>query len=383
MRTFLEITPFAIVLLIILAIGELIVPKLRRQNIWLAVSLSAFAFVLLRAYLLFCDGMRTYPWLYESTLAANFWMGPLMYFFIRDAVGFETQLASRARYAVSGRMLIHFVPGLLVSMAVLPNLLFESGAQTVARYDQWRAYFDNTADWPQDPFAYLTPLALVHVAIYSGFIIWGLLLVWNFENLRRQSSLRAFLIMVVLAFLSTMATTIGFITHTRAFVEFAIALLALVAPLLYWFSRRYPDLFSELEELLQTEREKKQPYLQSQLVGVDLAQLEHRLADVMDQQRVYRRDDLNLSVLAELLQITPHRLSEYLNHVQNISFSDYINRRRVDAARGLLVERPDQTVLSIAYDVGFNSKSAFNKAFVRFTEQSPTEYRRRNTRTNL
>jgi AraC-like DNA-binding protein len=375
MQAFLYVTPPAVCLLIVFAAGELVVRNVRRQNVWLALIYVAYALVLTRAFLLFSGWMRAAPILYESTLPANFWIGPLIYFYIRAAVDGP---------GVAGRRLLpnprgiapHFVPGLLAFLLVIPNAP-QPAAATIERYVDAMRWIDGAAGGaPRDLYTLLTPLALAHVAVYLGLIVRSMLLLLNLEHLRRQATVRAFLAMTALSLVSTAIAFAGIATATRAMVEFAIGLLALVVPLMYLLQKRYPDLFEVLEGLLRAERAKRAPYPQSHLAGVDLEQLGRRLARLMDQERVYRREDLSMPVLAQLMETTPHRLSEYLNSVESVSFSDFVNQRRVRAARELLVSRPDQTVLSIAYEVGFNSKSAFNKAFARFTGESPTRFRK-------
>ncbi len=409
MHAFLYVTLPAICLLLVFALGELVVRKPRRQNVWLAITFIAFALVLLRAFLLFSGWMSAVPFLYESTLAANFWIGPLSYFYIRAAVGLENEFASpaggirgapneypdagagesmntdagrrepsnRATFSNWTRLWPHFLPGLLAWMLVVPNML-QPAATTTSRITLAMQFFDGATDaLLRDLYMLLTPLALVHVAIYLGLLIRSMLLVLNLETLRRQETARAFLVMTAMSLISTACAFTGILFAIRALVEFAIGLLALVVPLMYLFQKRYPDLFEILEGLLRAEREKRARYAQSQLAGVDLKKLERRLRELMDTERVYRREDLTLPALATLLETTPHRLSEYLNKIQQISFSDFVNRHRVQAARELLLERRDETVLAIAYEVGFNSKSAFNKAFVRFAGSSPTRFRKR------
>ena len=274
----------------------------------------------------------------------------------------------------------HFLPGLVACMLVIPNL-FQTATVTTSRIVLAMDFFDGATDavW-QDPYMLLTLLALIHVAIYLGLLIRSMLLVLNLETLRRQESARAFLVMTAISLVSTACAFTGILFAVRALVEFAIGLLALVVPLMYLFQKRYPDLFEVLEALLRAEREKRARYAQSQLAGVDLEKLERRLAELMDTERVYRREDLTLPALATLVETTPHRLSEYLNKIQQVSFSDFVNRHRVQTARELLLARPDETVLSIAFEVGFNSKSAFNKAFVRFAGSSPTRFRKQGQR---
>ncbi len=373
MHAFLYVTLPAICLLIVFAAGELAVRNIRRQNVWLALIFLAYALVLLRAFLLFSGWMPAVPLLYESTLPVNFWIGPLIYIYLREALGLHR--AAHSSLTNLREILPHFVPGVLVFVLTIPNVM-QPGASTIERIAVAGAFFDGAAHGLfSDPYLLLTPLALIHVAIYLALLVRSMLLLLNLETLRRQATVRAFLSMTALALISTGCAFAGILFAQRELVEFAIGLLALVVPLLYVYQKRYPDLFDVLEGLLRTEREKRARYLQSQLAGVDLTKLERRLTELMDAEHVYRRDDLTLPALAELLDTTPHRLSEYLNRIRQMSFSEYVNRRRVQAAQVLLLAERDRTVLSIAFEVGFNSKSAFNKAFVRFTGDNPAQFR--------
>jgi len=53
-----------------------------------------------------------------------------------------------------------------------------------------------------------------------------------------------------------------------------------------------------------------------------------------------------------------------------------INQYRIKEAKKMLIEESERSVLSIAYAVGFNSKSSFYEAFSRFTGKTPVQYRR-------
>ena len=98
----------------------------------------------------------------------------------------------------------------------------------------------------------------------------------------------------------------------------------------------------------------------------------------MTEEMLYRDEDLTLGQLSEELELSVHQLSQYLNEQLNKNFATYINEYRVDEAKRLLVETPDQSVLSIGYQGGFNSKSGFNRAFMKTTGKSPSAYRAEN-----
>jgi len=99
--------------------------------------------------------------------------------------------------------------------------------------------------------------------------------------------------------------------------------------------------------------------------------LEAALAD----PGIYRRSDLSLAVLAELLHERPHYVSQVISQELASNFYDLVNRQRIEHAKRRLREDPDSNVLTIAMDCGFNSKSAFHVAFRRCTGTTPTGFR--------
>jgi AraC-like DNA-binding protein len=59
-----------------------------------------------------------------------------------------------------------------------------------------------------------------------------------------------------------------------------------------------------------------------------------------------------------------------------MNFNTFVNTYRVEEVKRLLVDYPEKTVLQIAHEAGFNSKSSFYDSFTRFTGLTPVEYRK-------
>ena len=87
---------------------------------------------------------------------------------------------------------------------------------------------------------------------------------------------------------------------------------------------------------------------------------------------------LTMPKLASAVGATPNQLSFVLNQHLGKSFFDFVNEVRVDEASRLLIEEPNRTILDIATEVGFNSKSTFNQAFKKITGHTPSNYRQNN-----
>ncbi len=103
-----------------------------------------------------------------------------------------------------------------------------------------------------------------------------------------------------------------------------------------------------------------------------------RLYRAMDDDEIWRREDLTIGALADHLSLPEHRLRRLINGVLgHRNFAAFVNARRVEAAKAALGD-PDQArkpVSSIAYDLGFGSLGPFNRAFKAATGVTPTAWR--------
>jgi putative ABC transport system permease protein len=101
------------------------------------------------------------------------------------------------------------------------------------------------------------------------------------------------------------------------------------------------------------------------------------LKNVMKTNRYHHDPELSVSSLAEELDMTPHELSRIVNVVLKKNFSDFINEYRIrDVAQKMQDPTYDHlTLLGIAYESGFNSKTTFNRTFKQMTGKSPAEYK--------
>lgn len=105
--------------------------------------------------------------------------------------------------------------------------------------------------------------------------------------------------------------------------------------------------------------------------------LRKRLAVLMTKEEIFRDPNLSLRALAGKVHVLPNTLSYYINFSEKANFREYLNTFRLNSVLKELVSRPDVSILEIAFDNGFNSKSSFNTLFIRKNGISPREYRRK------
>lgn len=103
-----------------------------------------------------------------------------------------------------------------------------------------------------------------------------------------------------------------------------------------------------------------------------------RLNYLVENEKIYLDENISLQSLAEKLNIQPYQLSQLLNEKMNQSFSDFINSYRIEEAKKILAgpKGAEKKNTAVAFDVGFNSMTAFYKAFKKFTGMTPNQYKK-------
>lgn len=86
-------------------------------------------------------------------------------------------------------------------------------------------------------------------------------------------------------------------------------------------------------------------------------------------------EKLGLTEVARFVNISANHLSEKFKQVTGVNFVDYVAHTRIEKAR-VLLENPNKRITEIAFAVGFQSLSQFNRVFKRRTGQSPSAYRK-------
>lgn len=107
-------------------------------------------------------------------------------------------------------------------------------------------------------------------------------------------------------------------------------------------------------------------------------EVEARLSVLMGTHAMHREPALAIGQLARRSGYPEYLVSAVINRRLGGNFWEYVNRHRIEAVRACLADADDaRSILDIAYDAGFTSKSTFNTAFKRILGETPSAYRRR------
>lgn len=120
-------------------------------------------------------------------------------------------------------------------------------------------------------------------------------------------------------------------------------------------------------------KEKRQLLSNDQII-----ELKDELTKLMINETPFLQEEISLSILADSLNISAHQLSYLLNNGFNQNFFQFINTYRVDTAKQLLLDNKNNklSILGIAFESGFKSKTSFNTTFKKITGLTPSQFKK-------
>jgi AraC-like DNA-binding protein len=257
--------------------------------------------------------------------------------------------------------ILHFLPFIILSIA------FSSACFIIL-------FIDNSLESFFRPYYFLFEnVSFVHTSIYMILIIKYLGFT-KMKAMRKKRILKKIVIAITtFIIVSQLLLIVSIFLYTYFLATLSVSLISLLMVVFLISSKKYPNITSWLSI-----EEKRIRYERSIIKGLDIQLLESRLNDLMEHEKLYRDESFNLEKCAGELHISPHQLSEFINKHLKVSFTTLINEFRLKEAKDLLLGENHFSILSIAYTVGFNSKSSFYEVFKRETGLSPSDFKKKN-----
>lgn len=216
------------------------------------------------------------------------------------------------------------------------------------------------------------PLAFL---VGSGYLLWLLKRVYGLRSQRVRFKLELFGLFILLALaILVLGLVLAFplIPMDRFFSLYSIA-IGIGFLVVQWLLVTSPGLVGQVTEAVQV------AYGESTLSGVDTEAVMKQLSDLMEEEKIFTDEHLNLGALARRLNLNPHQLSEFINTRIGTGFSRYIREYRVEEAKRQLIKDSSASVLSIGLEVGFTSQSNFYTAFRDIVGIAPGEFRKKHS----
>lgn len=339
----------------------------QKANRLLAIMLFSLSYLLI-VQILRLFGIGFYDFWYHVFVDVSWIYGPLIYFYVRALIAADFQW-QRKDWA-------HFIPVVLqviCSVFVRSQSFYWDGSQESL---SWLGYWSYVV-WMNYSTVYI--VASLLIVVYSFYALKRLnkAIRQNAElhmkdSVWLQRVLRSFfayfsLVLIVLfldlALYNVLTDHSYFYFRRFYFYPFFIGLSALT----YWLGF---EGYKRKDQLLFKQRPKLSPEETAQLEAIAI-----RLRALMSSQRSYTNPKLSLNMLADELDVKPYLLSKCLKLIFCQKFNDYINTLRIEEVKRMMVspEYQQYTLLSLAFDAGFNSKSSFNRAVMKIEGITPSE----------
>jgi len=310
-----------------------------------------------------------FPHLLLVFMPLIFAYGPLFLFYERTLTMKE--------YVINHRKWLHFFP-LIVCVALFSPFYIKSGS--------FKLFFLVNNNYTQlvNIARHIEILHLVQIMIYL-FIIKNDLKKYHSKILGSFSSIEEInlnwlkllvqLFIIVYSFVVVVEVVefMGFIQIALTYgMQIIGALISLCVYIVGYRGMVQPEIFVTFYQVGQEQK----PLTSDAQKVFDKGEMA-ALVNYMQEKKPYLKEDLTLTELAEQLGMSRNQLSTLINSGSGQNFYMFINKYRVEEVKALLMNpaKKHYTILGIAFESGFNSKSSFHNIFKKFTGLTPIEYR--------
>ncbi len=332
-------------------------PKGKVQKIYLLVLMLFFCTTLLEYVLWWTGYLRRMPHLMNVTAVFNYLFGPILFFYFK-------QVFRSKSFTVKSDWL-HLILAALWLLFHIPFFFYSSETKI--------AIMTNTR--PQPPIIPWPWINVLQLTFYAIIIYYEFK-----EDALHTKEVKKWYSLILILFSLYIISVIIYLIFVRQpwfspmwdyMISFSMVAFIFGIALYGYFNDKVFNGFDLFES---TEKKKYQnSSLRSDFGDQIMARLDH----LMVEEKLYVDDEINLEKLALKLGVTRHQLSQVLNEHAGLNFFEYINQRRIEEAKTLLLttSKKELNIIEIAYKVGYSNKVTFNNTFKKHTGMTPSEFR--------
>jgi len=327
------------------------------------------------AYLHYAGITQEYPHLLGVIMPWPLLHGPFLFLYVTAM--------TREKSLKWPEILPHFIPFVILYMLAIPFFMLSAAEKTEVFNNKGAGY-----EWYN-----LTQQAMI-IIIGLGYIFWCLVRIHRHRTKIKQWFSNTD--KITLRWLEYLSIGLGIIWLLVLFFDDHIVFSGVVLLVIFigMFGITQLPVFYAHREILETTKHPDPPsfdefvppavdtegdvvrYAKSGLKEAEATDLHQRLTTLMEEKALYKQNDITLADLAALLDTHPNYLSQVINEKEGKNFYNYINTLRVHAFihASSLPDKKHYSLLALAFESGFNSKSTFNKYFKAHTGKAPSEY---------
>jgi len=326
----------------------------------LFVLLHSLFILHLSLYLINCH--YYFPHSLLMSTAFTLLYGPLIYFYFKKT---DTD------YSLKWIDALHFLPALILLIYIIPFYVLSSREKFIILFNQ-------------EDILGLEAKFIIAAKIIS-LVLYAILTIRIYKKgtpSSDETKTRKFLWQrnIIAIYIVFVITFILYYTITAGYFDmpifFHLLILTMVAIVFYvaYITYAQPEIFKG--ELKLVDPMDLFKYKKSGLTESFSGELKTELLHLLEQEKVYKQNDLNLNKLSEMLGTNRHNTSQVINEHFQMNFFDLINKFRIDEAVRMINDKnySHLNIIEIAYEVGYNNKVTFNKSFKKVHSVTPSQY---------
>ncbi len=351
--------------------------KARRRipNILFALMIICLALILLEIFLNYTGIIVHCININNFSEPISFMVAPLLYLYILSVL----------KKKINSNHLLHFLPFVLWALYSIPDF----SQPAINKMNDFLRNFDSTIQhlenvpWknpdPMNLRTYVNVFLVVQLLIYIGFSLLELKKAFKEKSisffkrgikplswLRDLTFIFLFIVVVVIIVKAIYYKDIGdYLIASYISISLIITTIYII---------RSSPFFQESVSLLIYENRK---YQKSSLNEEQKENIVLQINDYIIDKKYFKNNLASLPGLSKISGVPVHHLSQVINEKLNMTFFELIARNRIKESQLILKDKEQEnlTIEEIAEEVGYNSKSAFNKTFKKITGLTPSQFR--------
>ena len=342
--------------------------NLDKTSVWLIGAFILFhSFFMLHVSLFVSNYNLMFPHSFYISTPFSFLYGPLLYFYFKRVV---------ENYKISLKDAVHLIPTILLIIWLIPYY-------SLSATEKFNLLVENTESVDVGRKA-LVVIKALSLSLYAA----GIYIIY--KNKRQKANTnnpevksralweRTIMIIFVcyaLAYLLHGAVVVRLVEYMPFNYLKSVFMIAMIFYMALMSGLRPEIILNANGDALGINKLPLK-YEKSNLTQSLSSELKDKLVDLLTHQKVYKDNSISLEMLSEMLGTTRHNTSQVINEHFDMSFYDLINHYRIIEAVDIFDEdqKRNLNIIEVAYEVGYNNKVTFNKAFKKHMNQTPSTY---------
>lgn len=306
-----------------------------------------------------------FPHLFYASTPFSFLYGPLLYFYYKRVV---------QNYSLKLKDTLHLIPTIILIVWLVPYFLLSESQKFNLQFESTQSVLESTRT-----LVLLKILSLVcyAIAIYNVFKTKRPKGLANKPEIKSrikwERNIMAIFVGYAIVYILHGSVVVKLIQYEPFLYLKSFFMIAMIFYIVVMSGLR-PDIIMNAN--VNSNAKLPLKYEKSNLTPSLSNELKEELIKLFKQDKIFRNNNISLEMLSDSLGTTRHNTSQVINEHFDMSFYDLVNHFRIMEAIDIFEKdgKRNLNIIDVAYEVGYNNKVTFNKAFKKRIGKTPSDF---------